>query len=253
MIRIVICGALGRMGRMVAAEIEGEKDLELAGAVEAPGVEGSLLGVDVTDSLDDVIGGCDVVVDFTNPEAALEHIDTGAEAGVPLVVGTTGLSEKQLERARAAASRTALLVTPNMSVGVNLMFETVERMARALKDFDAEIIEIHHNRKKDSPSGTASRLADVIERARPGLERMHGRQGILGARRPDELGIHSLRGGDVVGEHTVIFAGEGERLEITHRAHSRRTFARGAIRAVRFIVGKPAGLYSMADVLGLSE
>jgi len=252
MIRIVICGALGRMGRMVAAEIEGEKDLELAGAVEAPGVEGSLLGVDVTDSLDDVIGGCDVVVDFTNPEAALEHIDTGAEAGVPLVVGTTGLSEKQLERARAAASRTALLVTPNMSVGVNLMFETVERMARALKDFDAEIIEIHHNRKKDSPSGTASRLADVIERARPGLERMHGRQGILGARRPDELGIHSLRGGDVVGEHTVIFAGEGERLEITHRAHSRRTFARGAIRAVRFIVGKPAGIYSMADVLGLS-
>jgi len=252
MIRIVICGALGRMGRMVAAEIEGEKDLELAGAVEAPGVEGSLLGVDVTDSLDDVIGGCDVVVDFTNPEAALEHIDTGAEAGVPLVVGTTGLSEKQLERARAAASRTALLVTPNMSVGVNLMFETVERTARALKDFDAEIIEIHHNRKKDSPSGTASRLADVIERARPGLERMHGRQGILGARRPDELGIHSLRGGDVVGEHTVIFAGEGERLEITHRAHSRRTFARGAIRAVRFIVGKPAGIYSMADVLGLS-
>jgi len=252
MIRIVICGALGRMGRTVAAEIEGGKDLELAGAVEAPGVEGSLLGVPVTDSLGDVIGGCDVVVDFTNPEAALEHIETGAGAGVPLVVGTTGFSEEQLEKARASAKRTPLLVTPNMSVGVNLMFETVERLARALEDFDAEIVEVHHNRKKDSPSGTAARLADAIERARTGLERVHGRLGIPGARRPDELGIHSLRGGDVVGEHTVIFAGEGERLEITHRAHSRRTFARGAIRAVRFIVGKPAGLYSMADVLGLS-
>ena len=252
MIRIVICGALGRMGRTVAAEIEEAGDLELAGAVEAPGVGGSLLGVEVTESLGDAIGGCDVVVDFTNPEAALEHIETCAGSGVPVVVGTTGLSGEQIEKARAAASRTPLLITPNMSVGVNLMFETVERLARALDDFDAEIVEIHHNRKKDSPSGTASRLADAIERAKPGLNRTHGRQGIVGARKPDELGIHSLRGGDVVGEHTVIFAGEGERLEITHRAHSRRTFARGAIRAVRFIVGKPAGLYSMADVLGLS-
>ena len=252
MIRIVICGALGRMGRTVAAEIAGEKDLELAGAVEAPGVGGSILGVAVTGSLGDVIGGCDVVVDFTNPEAALEYIGICAGAGVPIVVGTTGLSDVHLRAARDAASRAPILVTPNMSVGVNLMFETVGRLARALEDFDAEIVEIHHNRKKDAPSGTAARLAEEIELARPGLRRLHGRQGIVGARRPDELGIHSLRGGDVVGEHTVIFAGEGERLEITHRAHSRRTFARGAIRALRFIVGKPAGLYTMADVLGLS-
>lgn len=251
MIRIVICGALGRMGRTVAAEIEAQEDLELTGAVEAAGVEGSLLGVAATSSLQDVIGGCDVIVDFTNPEAALEHIEAGAAAGRPLVVGTTGFSSGQLERARAAAGSIPLLVAPNMSVGVNLMFRTVEETARALPDFDPEIVEIHHNRKKDSPSGTASRLAESIERARPGLERIHGRQGMLGARGAQELGIHSLRGGDVVGEHTVIFSGEGERIEITHRAHSRRTFARGAIRAVRFIVGKPAGLYSMADVLGL--
>lgn len=252
MIRIVICGALGRMGRTVAAEIEGENDLELAGAVEAPGVEGSVLGVAVTGSLGDVIGGCDVVVDFTNPDATLAHIGICAGAGVPIVVGTTGLSDGHLEAARDAASRAPVLVTPNMSVGVNLMFETVGRLARALEGFDAEIVEIHHNRKKDAPSGTATRLAEEIELARPGLRRLHGRQGIVGARRPEELGIHSLRGGDVVGEHTVIFAGEGERLEITHRAHSRRTFARGAIRALRFIVGKPAGLYTMTDVLGLS-
>jgi 4-hydroxy-tetrahydrodipicolinate reductase len=252
MIRIVICGALGRMGRAVAEEIVGEKGLELAGAVEAPGVQGSLLGVTVTESLADALGVCDVVVDFTNPDAALEHIMAGADAGVPLVVGTTGFSEVQLEAARSAASSVPLLITPNMSVGVNLMFSTVEEVARTLRDFDAEIVEVHHNRKKDSPSGTAARLAEVIERGRPGLKRIHGRQGILGARKAHELGIHSLRGGDVVGEHTVIFAGEGERFEITHRAHSRRTFARGAIRAVRFIVGKPAGLYSMADVLGLS-
>ena len=252
MIRIVICGALGRMGRAVAAEIEGEKDLELTGAVVADGEEGSLLGVPVTASLGEVIGECDVIVDFTNPEAALEHIEAGAEAGLPIVVGTTGFSAGQLETAHSASGRAPLLITPNMSAGVNLMFKTVEEVARALGDFDSEIVEIHHNRKKDSPSGTAARLAEAIERARPGTERMHGRQGILGPRKAKELGIHSLRGGDVVGEHTVIFAGEGERLEITHRAHSRRTFARGAIRAVRFIMGKPAGLYSMADVLGLS-
>ncbi|HER43232.1 MAG TPA: 4-hydroxy-tetrahydrodipicolinate reductase [Candidatus Eisenbacteria bacterium] len=252
MIRIVVCGALGRMGRMVAEEIEEAKDMELAGAVVPPGAKGSLLGVAVTESLGEVIEGCDVVIDFTNPAAALEHIRTGAKAGKPLVVGTTGFSEDQLRAAREAGAKVPLLIAPNMSMGVNLMFETVERVARALADFDAEIIEIHHNRKKDSPSGTAARLAEMIERARPGLERMHGRQGLLGERKPNELGIHSLRGGDVVGEHTVVFAGEGERFEITHRAHSRRTFARGAIRAARYLSGKPAGLYSMADVLGLS-
>ena len=252
MIRIVLCGALGRVGRVVAAEVEKESDLELAGAVEAAGVEGSIAGISVTSSLQSVIDTCDVIVDFTNPDAALEHIAAGADAGLPVIVGTTGFSPEQLERARRAAERTPLLIAPNMSAGVNLMFRTVEDMARALPDFDPEIIEIHHNRKKDSPSGTAARLADAIERARAGLRRVHGREGMLGARKDNELGIHSLRGGDVVGEHTVVFAGEGERLEITHRAHSRRTFARGAIRAVRFIAGKPAGLYSMADVLGLT-
>lgn len=251
MIRIILCGALGRMGGTVAAEIAAEDDLELVGAIDVPGLEGSVAGVSVTSGLEELLPGCDVVVDFTNPEAALEHIEAGAAAGKPVIVGTTGFSQEQLERARAAEKSIPLLISPNMSAGVNLMFRVVGDVAAALGDFDAEIIEIHHNRKKDSPSGTAARLAEAVEIARPGSVRVHGRQGMLGARPGNEIGMHSLRGGDVTGEHTVVFAGEGERLEITHRAHSRRTFARGAIRAIRFIMGKPAGRYTMNDVLGL--
>ena len=194
-----------------------------------------------------------VGVEEARPVAEDRHRTGPVQGGVAAVVGTTGLSDSQLEAAGEAGSEIPLLIAPNMSLGVNLMFRTVEEVARALKDFDPEIVEIHHNRKKDSPSGTAVRLAEALERARPGLERVHGREGMIGARKANEIGIHSLRGGDVVGEHTVIFSGEGERFEITHRAHSRRTFARGAIRAVRFLAGKPAGLYSMSDVLGLSE
>jgi 4-hydroxy-tetrahydrodipicolinate reductase len=139
-----------------------------------------------------------------------------------------------------------------MSAGVNLMFRIVEEVARALGDFDAEIVEIHHNKKKDSPSGTAAKLAEAIAKARPGSAVVHGREGLVGARKSGEIGMHSLRGGDVTGEHTVIFAGEGERFELTHRAHSRRTFARGTIKAINFIYGKKPGLYTMADVLGLA-
>ena len=237
MIRIILCGALGRMGGSVAAEIAAEDDLELGGAVEVPGLEGSLGGVQVASSLEELLPGGDVVVDFTNPEAALSHIEASASAGKPIVIGTTGFTSEQLEQARKAEKHIPLLISPNMSAGVNLMFRVAGDVASALGDFDAEIIEIHHNRKKDSPSGTAARLAEAIELARPGTERVHGRVG--------------MRGGDVTGEHTVIFAGEGERFEITHRAHSRKTFARGTIRAIRFIMGKPAGRYTMNDVLGL--
>jgi 4-hydroxy-tetrahydrodipicolinate reductase len=251
MIRIILCGALGRMGGTVAAEIAAEDDLELAGAVEAPDARGSVAGVKVTSSLDELLGAGDVVVDFTNPDAALSHIAACAEAGKPIVVGTTGLTPDQLEMARKAEASIPLLISPNMSAGVNLMFRIAADVATALEDFDAEIIEIHHNRKKDSPSGTAARLAEAIESTRPGSVRVHGRSGMLGARPPSEIGIHSLRGGDVTGEHTVVFAGEGERFEITHRAHSRRTFARGTIRAIRFISDKPPGRYTMKDVLGI--
>ncbi|MFA4948576.1 MAG: 4-hydroxy-tetrahydrodipicolinate reductase [Candidatus Krumholzibacteriia bacterium] len=254
MIKVVVCGALGKMGRTVVDEIAGDGGLSLAGAIEAPGSPGlgnALSGVTVTADLAKALGACDVVVDFTNPKAALEHIEQSAAAGRAAIVGTTGFTTDELALAKKAAGRIPLIISPNMSAGINLMFRIVEDVARALGDFDAEIVEIHHNKKKDSPSGTAAKLADAIAKARPGSAVIHGREGLVGARKNEEIGMHSLRGGDVVGEHTVIFAGEGERFELTHRAHSRRTFARGTIRAIHFIHEKKPGLYTMDDVLGL--
>ena len=254
MIRVIVCGALGKMGRTVVDEIAGDPDLKLVGAIEAPGNTGlgsSLAGLTVTTDLPKALASCDVMIDFTNPKAALDHIQASAAAGKAAVVGTTGFTPEELALAKRAADKIPLVISPNMSAGVNLMFKIVADVARALPDFDAEIVEIHHNKKKDSPSGTAARLADAIGKERPSSLLVHGRSGIVGARKVEEIGMHSLRGGDVVGEHTVIFAGEGERFELTHRAHSRRTFARGALRAIHFIYGKRPGLYTMADVLGL--
>ncbi|HUV37020.1 MAG TPA: 4-hydroxy-tetrahydrodipicolinate reductase [Patescibacteria group bacterium] len=251
--KVILAGALGRMGRMVAEEIAAADDMELAAAVEAtghPGIGTVLLGVKVSDSVADALDAGDLLVDFTTPEAALAGIRAGEDAGKAVIVGTTGLSGEQLAAAREAAKSIPLLISPNMSPGVNLLFKVVEDVARVLHDFDAEVIEIHHNRKKDSPSGTAAKIGDILARARSGARLVHGREGIIGPRAPDEIGMHSLRGGDVTGEHTVIFAGEGERFELTHRAHSRRTFARGTVRAIRFMKNRDPGLYSMADVLG---
>lgn len=254
MIKVIVCGALGKMGRTVVEEIAGDPALELAGLLEAPGhpqIGASIGGIEVTTDFEKAARGGDVIVDFTNPKAALAHIEWSAAAGKAAVVGTTGFTPEELALAKKAADRIPLIISPNMSAGVNLMFKVVGDVARALPDFDAEIVEIHHNKKKDSPSGTAVRLGEAIIKFRPSSRLVHGREGIVGARTPEEIGMHSLRGGDVVGEHTVIFAGEGERFELTHRAHSRRTFARGTLRAIHFIHGKKPGLYTMADVLGL--
>lgn len=254
MIKVIVCGALGKMGRAVIEEIGADSELELVGAVEAAdnaGLGAKVSGVEVKSRLFDSISSCDVVVDFTNPRAALEHIHESAAAGKAAVVGTTGFTSEELSVAKKAAAWIPIIISPNMSAGVNLMFKIVEEVARALPDFDAEIVEFHHNKKKDSPSGTAARLAEAIGRVRPSAHLVHGREGLVGARKSEEIGMHSLRGGDVVGEHTVIFAGEGERFELTHRAHSRRTLARGTLRAIHFIHGKEPGIYTMADVLGL--
>ena len=254
MISVVVCGALGKMGRIMVEEIAGSDGLAITGAVEAPGHPGlgSKFGaVEVTADLTAALARADVVVDFTNPKAALAHIAAAEAAGKAAIVGTTGLSADELAAARKAAARIPLIISPNMSSGVNLLFKVAEEVARALPDFDAEIVEMHHNKKKDSPSGTAAKLADAVAKARQGSNVIHGREGMLGARPAGEIAVHALRGGDVVGEHTIVFAGEGERFELTHRAHSRRTFARGTLRAIRFIHGKAPGLYTMADVLGL--
>ncbi len=252
MIRVVVTGALGKMGRTAADEIAAEEGMELVGAIESPGHAGLgtlLHGIEVEPAPGNSIASADVVVDFTCPAAALELASVCAAAGTPFITGTTGLSGVQSAAIEKFSSKIPVIISPNMSVGVNLLFRIAGEISRSLPDFDVEIVEIHHNRKKDSPSGTAARLAQIVGAERENPRIVHGREGAAGPRSSEEIGMHSLRGGDVTGEHTVIFAGQGERLEIAHRAHSRRNFARGTIRAIRFISGRGPGLYTMADVL----
>jgi 4-hydroxy-tetrahydrodipicolinate reductase len=212
-------------------------------------------GVLVVDDLAKALHGADAVVDFTSHEASARHADACAGAGVPLVVGSTGFTPEAKAKVAAAARRIPVILSPNMSVGVNVLFELVRQAAEVLGDaYDVEIVELHHKKKRDAPSGTAVRLAEVAAEALrrdPKDALAFARHGILGERPPWQIGVQTLRGGDAVGEHTVFFCGEGERLELTHRATSRDQFARGAVRAARWIVGRPPGLYDMADVLGL--
>ena len=254
MIKVVLNGALGRVGGIVAREIDAADDLVLSGAVEAAGhkdIGSAVCGIETTSDLPAALAGADVAVDFTAPESAASFFEACAAADVAAITGTTGLSHQQINRAREISGSIPVLISPNMSLGVNLLFKVTEDIARALPGFDIEITEIHHNRTKDAPSGTAVKLAEAALKARAGANVIHGRQGMIGERPPGEIGMHSLRGGDVTGEHTVVFAGEGERVELTHRAHSRRTFAMGTLSAIRFIAGKQAGFYKMSDVLGL--
>jgi 4-hydroxy-tetrahydrodipicolinate reductase len=267
MIRVVVTGACGRMGRHIIRMVHAEGGFVLAGATERPGVAPPGLdaaaaaglapaGVPVaTDLAGALARGADVVVDFTSFEASAAHAETCAERGVALVIGSTGFTAPARARVEAAARKVPVVLSPNMSVGVNVLFALVGEAARTLGDaYDVEILEMHHKKKKDAPSGTAMRLAEVAAaalRRDPSKDLAFARHGMIGERPPREIGVQTLRGGDVVGEHTVYFVGEGERLELTHRATSRDQFARGAVRAARWLVGKPAGLYDMADVLGL--
>src|SRR5438067_6092177 len=179
--------------------------------------------------------------------------DAAMKSSIALVIGTTGHSAKEKQAIETAARKIPVVFASKFSVGVNALFAMTERAAKVLgDDFDLEIVETHHRMKKDAPSGTAKTLAEILQRARNAKKLRHGREGMIGERERSEIGIHSVRGGDVVGDHTVIFAGQGERVELTHRASSRETFARGALRAARWVIGKPAGLYDMRDVLGMS-
>jgi 4-hydroxy-tetrahydrodipicolinate reductase len=257
MIRVALCGAMGRMGGEVARAIAGQKDMTLAAAIEAqahPHVGTKLGETEVVSDLTGQIDSADVMVDFTNPEGAANHVSIAAEHSVPSVVGVTALSDEQMGVIRKSSTHIPVVYAPNMSVGVNLLFTLVSEAAEVLKDdFDFEIVEMHHRLKKDAPSGTAAKIADILSRVKEDSEKVHGRHGLIGERKPNEIGIHALRGGDVVGEHTVIFAGDGERLEFTHKVSSRRTFASGVIKAVRFVVNQKPGLFDMNDVLGLRE
>jgi 4-hydroxy-tetrahydrodipicolinate reductase len=266
-IRTIVCGAAGRMGGRIVALMQGTGDLVLAGAVERTGhpavgkdvgeVAGiGAIGVPAVDDLRAVIGRGQAVIDFTAPEAAMLNLGIAAQARVPMVIGTTGLSAADLSRARGLTATIPCVLAPNMSVGVNVLFRVLADVASSLgSEYDVEVFEAHHRFKKDAPSGTALRMAQVIASALGrDLEQVgtYGRRGLVGERRRDEIAIHALRAGDVVGEHTVVFGGLGERVEVTHRAHSRDTFAMGALRAVRWVVDQPPGLYDMQDVLGLS-
>ena len=267
MIDVVVSGAAGRMGREIVRLVAASSALRLHGAVDrAPGALGqdalALAGlpagrVQVVASLAEALPGAGVVIDFTTFEASAAHAEACAAAGVPLVIGSTGFTPEARARVAAAARRIPVLLSPNMSVGVNVLFELVRRAAAVLGDaYDVEIVELHHKRKKDAPSGTAMKLAEVAAEAlgRDAVKDLaFARHGMIGERPAREIGVQTVRGGDIVGEHTVYFCGEGERLELTHRATAREQFARGAVRAAAWLPGRAPGLHDMADVLGFGK
>ncbi len=254
MTKFAVTGAAGRMGTLVIQEASKIKDLELVAGFDAIGFGKPLSGnvmVSNASQLREILAGTkpDVLIDFTIASAAVENVCTAAEMGIDLVVGTTGFSPEQLAKMSGAINgKVAAVITPNFSVGVNLFWKIVAEAASALKDYDIEIIEAHHNQKKDAPSGTALATVDAIKSALGNVEVVYGREGIR--LRGKEIGVHAVRAGDIVGDHTVLFAGPGERLEIKHQAHSRTAFASGAVRAACWVAGKEPGIYSMADVLG---
>ena len=264
MTKAVVCGALGRMGRAILRLSLEYSDFEVVAGVEHPdcvrdtdlgvasGIE-ELKGKVLTSRLEEVLPYADVVIEFSgSPTASVSYAKLTTAMGKAIVIGTTGFKKEEIEEIKECAKQAPVLLSPNMSLGVNILFKLVELTAKALKDrnFDVEVLEIHHRFKKDAPSGTALRLAEILSKTLGYENLTFGREG-QAPRKNDEIGVMALRGGDVVGDHTVYFLGFGERLELTHRASSRDTFAKGAIEAGRWIKGKPPGFYSMFDVLGL--
>ncbi|MEW5770533.1 MAG: 4-hydroxy-tetrahydrodipicolinate reductase [Pseudomonadota bacterium] len=265
-IKVVIAGASGRMGKALLEAVAEAPDMRLHAALERAGspwlghdagelVGGSGLGARITDDVAAALDGADVLIDFTRPEATLHHLELCRQRRVALVIGTTGFDAGGKAAIESAARDVPIVFAPNMSVGVTLALKLLDVAARVLDEgFDVEIVEAHHRHKVDAPSGTALRMGEVVAKA---LGRdlktcaVYGREGVTGERDPNTIGFATVRGGDVVGDHTVMFAGIGERLEITHKASSRMTFALGALRAARYLAGRQEGLYDMQDVLGL--
>jgi 4-hydroxy-tetrahydrodipicolinate reductase len=265
-LRVAVAGAAGRMGRMLIEAVMHAEDCTLTGALDVAGSPstaqdaaaflGTPSGVIVTSDPRQGLAASRVLIDFTRPEGTLAHLALCRELGVAAVVGTTGFSPEQKEQIAQIAQSTAIVLAPNMSAGVNVVMKLLDMAARALKEgYDIEIIEAHHRHKVDAPSGTALQMGEVVARAL-GRElaqcAVYGREGVTGERDPSTIGFASVRGGDIVGDHTVLFAGTGERIEITHRSASRATYAQGSLRAARFVADKRNGLYTMNDVLGLN-
>lgn len=259
MTKIIVTGIAGRMGSHIAEIIRNTKGTQLVGATEAPGSfgVGTLLpeGHLIVDDLSKCIERCDVVIDFTSPQATLHHAALAREKGKAMVIGTTGFDEKQKKQLESELQQIPSVWAPNMSIGVNVLLKIAAETTRYLgEDYDIEIVEAHHRHKKDAPSGTALALGEAVAGARgKTLKELacYHREGQTGERTLGQIGMQTLRGGDIVGDHTVMFAGLGERVELIHRASSRDNFARGAVRAAQWVHGKPTGIYSMFDVLGL--
>lgn len=261
MIRIAVHGACGRMGTRIIALVLEDPELKLTDALERPGhpflgrdigpvIGCAETGITITSVLDT---DAQVLIDFSSPESTVAVAEICAKKNIALISGTTGLSAQQHEKIRHICRYIPCLVSPNMSIGVNVLFDLVAKAAKVLgSDFDIEILETHHRFKKDAPSGTALRLAEKIcEATERSMDKdvIYGRHGVTGERPVNQIGMHAIRSGDVIGDHTVIFGSLGERIEITHKAHTRDTFVRGAIRAAKFIAHKPPGMYSMSDIL----
>ncbi|MDB5818435.1 MAG: dapB [Rhizobacter sp.] len=264
-IRVAIAGASGRMGRMLIEAVLASDDFELSGALDQAG--GAAIGSDaaaflgrpsgvlIASDLTAGLTGAGVLIDFTRPEGTLAHLAVCRELGVKAVIGTTGFSAGQKDEIAAIANDVAIVMAPNMSVGVNVVLKLLDMAARSLaQGYDIEIIEAHHKHKIDAPSGTALAMGEVVASA---LGRnlaecaVYGREGVTGERDPSTIGFSAIRGGDIVGDHTVLFAGTGERIEITHKSSSRATYAQGSLRAARFLAGQSSGLFGMDDVLGI--
>ena len=262
---IAIAGASGRMGQMLIEAVRAADDCRLGGALDMAGspalgqdagaFSGQSTGVLITSDLRQGLKGCDVLIDFTRPEGTLEHLRVCRELGVSAVIGTTGFTDAQKAEIAEASQHIAIMMAPNMSVGVNVTLKLLEMAAKALATgYDIEIVEAHHRHKVDAPSGTALKMGEVIADA---LGRdlkecaVYERYGVTGERDPSSIGFATIRGGDIVGDHTVLFAGTGERIEISHKSSSRVTYAQGSLRAARFLAGHKAGLFDMFDVLNL--
>jgi 4-hydroxy-tetrahydrodipicolinate reductase len=263
-IKAIVVGAAGKMGSRIIHMINETPSISLFRAVERP--DHPSVGKDIGEVIGlgkmniPLEGGLkkaagDVIINFTNPKSSIESLEFAKETGSAIVIGTTGLSQEQVERIKDLTKSVRCVFSPNMSVGVNVMFKVVQEVAQVLgPDYDIEIFEAHHRLKKDSPSGTAVKLGELVAKAVGrdfGKVGVYGRKGMVGERTREEIGMQVIRAGDIVGEHTVLFGGIGERLEIIHCAHSRDNFARGAIRAALWVVNQPNGLYDMQDVLGL--
>jgi 4-hydroxy-tetrahydrodipicolinate reductase len=263
--QVAVAGASGRMGHMLIEAIRASDDCRLAGALDVPSSPtigndaaaflGLASGVPVTAEVRAGLEHAQVLIDFTRPEGTMAHLKLCREMGVKMVIGTTGFSEAQKEKIADAARDIAIVLAPNMSVGINVTLKLLEMAAQALATgYDIEIIETHHRHKVDAPSGTALKMGEVIAEAiGRDLKKcaVYAREGVTGERKPSTIGFQAVRGGDIVGDHTVLFAGTGERIEITHRAGSRATYAQGSLRAVRFLAGQEKGMFDMFDVLGL--